>query len=95
MCDTGMGVVASIISCLLLITIYILDLKELKIQSGASSQAKNTGAFFSAVKKSIKDPIPTPGHCLSFMSYRSFSFFDYLVFSFQSVFRGPTEKFDK
>ena len=31
MCDTGMGVVASIISCLLLITIYILDLTELKI----------------------------------------------------------------
>ena len=31
MCDTGMGVVASIISCLLLITIYILDQKVLEI----------------------------------------------------------------
>ena len=31
------------------------------IQSGASSQAKHGGAYFSAVSGSIKDPIAVPG----------------------------------
>ena len=31
------------------------------LQSGASSQAKHGGAFFSAVKGSIEDPIAVPG----------------------------------
>ena len=30
------------------------------LQSGASSQAKNGGAYFSAVSGSIKDPIAVP-----------------------------------
>ena len=38
MCDTGMGVVATIISCLLLITMYILDLTELEIVNIESKQ---------------------------------------------------------
>ena len=32
-----------------------------KLQSGASSQAKHGGAYFSAVSGSIKDPIAVPG----------------------------------
>ena len=32
-----------------------------KLQSGASSQAKHGGAFFSAVRGSIRDPIAVPG----------------------------------
>ena len=31
------------------------------VQSGASSQAKHGGAYFSAVSGSIKDPIAVPG----------------------------------
>ena len=31
------------------------------IQSGASSRAKHGGAYFSAVRGSIKDPIAVPG----------------------------------
>ena len=31
------------------------------IQSGASSHAKHGGAYFSAVRGSIKDPIAVPG----------------------------------
>ena len=31
------------------------------VQSGASSQAKHGGAYFSAVCRSIKDPIVVPG----------------------------------
>ena len=33
----------------------------LNIQSGASSPAKHGGAYFSAVRASIKDPIAVPG----------------------------------
>ena len=33
----------------------------MKVQSGASSQAKHGGAYFSAVSGSIKDPIAVPG----------------------------------
>ena len=32
-----------------------------EIQSGASSRAKHGGAYFSAVRGSIKDPIAVPG----------------------------------
>ena len=31
------------------------------VQSGASSHAKHGGAYFSAVRGSIKDPIAVPG----------------------------------
>ena len=31
------------------------------IQSGASSLAKHRGAYFSAIRGSIKDPIAVPG----------------------------------
>ena len=31
------------------------------IQSGASSQAKHGGAYFSAIRGSIEDPIAVPG----------------------------------
>ena len=31
------------------------------VQSGASSQAKHGGAYFSAVRGSIEDPIAVPG----------------------------------
>ena len=31
------------------------------VQSGASSRAKHGGAYFSAVRGSIKDPIAVPG----------------------------------
>ena len=33
------------------------------VQSGASSQAKNGGAYFSDVTGSIHDPIAVPGLC--------------------------------
>ena len=33
------------------------------LQSGASSRAKNGGAYFSAVTGSIQDPIAVPGPC--------------------------------
>ena len=33
------------------------------LQSGASSQAKNGGAYFSDVTGSIQDPIAVPGPC--------------------------------
>ena len=33
----------------------------LNVQSGASSQAKHGGAYFSAVSGSIKDPTAVPG----------------------------------
>ena len=41
----------------------IIGLKsiEIDIQSGASSQAKHGGAYFSAVSGSIKDLIAVPG----------------------------------
>ena len=32
-----------------------------RLQSGASSRAKHGGAYFSAVRGSIKDPIAVPG----------------------------------
>ena len=32
-----------------------------ELQSGASSRAKHGGAYFSAVRGSIKDPIAVPG----------------------------------
>ena len=32
-----------------------------RLQSGASSHAKHGGAYFSAVRGSIKDPIAVPG----------------------------------
>ena len=35
----------------------------LSIQSGASSQAKIGGAYFSGVTGSIQDPIAVPGPC--------------------------------
>ena len=34
-----------------------------KVQSGASSQAKIGGAYFSGVTGSIQDPIAVPGPC--------------------------------
>ena len=34
---------------------------QVKVQSGASSRAKHGGAYFSAVRVSIKDPIAVPG----------------------------------
>ena len=34
---------------------------SMDIQSGASSRAKHGGAYFSAVRGSIKDPIAVPG----------------------------------
>ena len=34
-----------------------------QVQSGASSQAKNGGAYFSDVAGSIQDPIAVPGPC--------------------------------
>ena len=45
MCDTGMGVVASIISCLLLITIYILDQKVLEIANIESKPSQRQSAM--------------------------------------------------
>ena len=35
--------------------------KSRKVQSGASSRAKHGGAYFSAVRGSMKDPIAVPG----------------------------------
>ena len=35
--------------------------KTLNLQSGASSQAKHGGAYFSAVYGSIEDPLAAPG----------------------------------
>ena len=35
--------------------------KAEKLQSDASSRAKHEGAYFSAVRGSIKDPITVPG----------------------------------
>ena len=32
-----------------------------QVQSGASSRAKHGGAYFSAIRGSIKDPIAAPG----------------------------------
>ena len=37
--------------------------RSFKLQSGASSQAKNGGAYFSDVAGSIQDPIAVPGPC--------------------------------
>ena len=38
----------------------MLSMQE-QLQSGASSRAKHGGAYFSAVRGSIKDPIAVPG----------------------------------
>ena len=35
--------------------------EAMNLQSGASSHAKHGGAYFSAVRGSIKDPIAVPG----------------------------------
>ena len=39
----------------------LTHLEEMEIQSGASSQAKHGGAYFSAVYGSIEDPLAAPG----------------------------------
>ena len=44
------------ITLLAVFTVHLLC-----IQSGASSHAKHGGAYFSAVRGSIKDPIAVPG----------------------------------
>ena len=41
-------------------TKYKDEPKQDHVQSGASSQSKNGGAYFSAVSGSIKDPIAVP-----------------------------------
>ena len=43
----------------------MLELRNvfIQIQSGASSYAKNGGAYFSDVTGSIQDPIAVPGPC--------------------------------
>ena len=38
-----------------------VDTRATSLQSGASSHAKHGGAYFSAVRWSIKDPIAVPG----------------------------------
>ena len=43
------------------ISLYTLFSVKIGIQSGASSLAKHRGAYFSAVYRSIQDPIAAPG----------------------------------
>ena len=43
------------------IMLTTMTMIPLMVQSGASSQAKHGGAYFSAVSGSIKDPIAVPG----------------------------------
>ena len=48
---------------LLLLALYLLTLSVYTVQSGASSRAKNGGAYFSVVTGSIHNPIAVPEPC--------------------------------
>ena len=41
--------------------VFCTNYNSFQLQSGASSHAKHGGAYFSAVRGSIKDPIAVPG----------------------------------